>query len=286
MKSQENKKIRLLFVDDEEEFLVSSAQALKRRGIDVTTALDGTKGLKMAEENEFDVAVLDIKMPGIDGIDLFHRMQEMHPDLPIILLTGHGTVPQAFETSKKGVFDYLSKPCEMDTLAKVIHEAVAQSIKPTETPAEIHIKEKADTNIQVLIVDDEVDLLKSLKKTLQRRGMDIFTAQNGEQALECLGKTIIEVVVLDIKMPGKDGLKVLEQIRHDFPNVVVLFLTGHPTVTTALQGMKQGAFDYVIKPPDVDDLAKTIHDAFQFREKSIAEQQQNAINVIRERFPD
>jgi len=281
-----DQKIKLLMVDDEKEFLASSTPALGRRGIDVMTAFDGTTALNLIQEHEFDVIVLDIKMPGIGGIEVFHQMHKLQPDLPIILLTGHGSVPQAFETSKEGVFDYLAKPCEMDALAKVIQEAAVQARNQTDTVGSIDITHKSGAIIQVLIVDDEVELLKSLKNVLQRREMVVSTAQNGEEALELMKESSVEVVVLDVKMPGMDGIEVLQRIQRDFPNIEVVLLTGHPTVDTAITGMKQGAFDYVVKPPDVDDLAETIRKAYRRRNENIAKQQQKIIKEIRERYPD
>lgn len=286
MTDQGSKTIKLLMVDDEEEFLTSSTQALGRRGIDVMMAFDGAMALKMIKEHKFEVIVLDVKMPGMDGIEVFHRIQTERPGLPVILLTGHGSIPQAFETSKEGVFDYLAKPCEIDALAKVIKDAVAQTRNQTEKTSAIVTTSKSGEQIQVLIVDDEVELLESLKNVLQRREMEVTTAQSGEEALKLMKKSLIEVVVLDIKMPGMDGIEVLQIIRKEFPNVMVVLLTGHPTVDTAMTGMKRGAFDYVMKPPDVDELIDTIRKAYRHREENIVEQQQKIIKEIRERYPD
>jgi DNA-binding NtrC family response regulator len=286
MTDQENKTIRLLMVDDEKEFLVSSTPALSRRGIDVMTAFDGAAALNLIRERKFDVIVLDIKMPGIDGVEVFHQMHKLHPDLPIILLTGHGSVPQAFETSKDGVFDYLAKPCEMDELAKVIQKAVAQSGRGTDSKVSFEKSDKSGTKIHLLIIDDELELLESLKNVLQRREMSVAIAPNGEAALKHMKESFTEVVLLDVKMPGMNGIEVLERIKKDFPNVEVILLTGHPTIDTALTGMKQGAFDYVIKPPDIDELTNTIRKAYEHREEKIVEQQQNIIKDIRERYPD
>ncbi|MDP8205109.1 MAG: response regulator [Candidatus Electryonea clarkiae] len=286
MKNQESEKIRLLMVDDEEEFLASTAQALNRRGIDVKTAFDGAMALKLIKEYQFDVIVLDVKMPGIDGDEVFRRVKEIQPQLPVILLTGHGSVPHAFESSKGGVYDYLTKPCDMDTLLKVVQEAASQVRNQTDTADSIDDSIKSGAIIQVLIVDDEVELLESLKNVLQRRRMKVITAQNGEEALELMKESSFEVVVLDVKMPGMDGIEALQRMKKDFPNMEVVLLTGHPTVDTALAGVKQGAFDYVTKPPDVDELAEIIRKAYLRREDNIIKQQQKIIEGVRERFPD
>lgn len=286
MAIQETGRIRLLMVDDEEEFLVSSIRALSNRGIDAFMAFDGAMALKTLNENEVDVVTLDIKMPGMDGIELFHRIQERYPDLPVILLTGHGSIPQAFETSKEGVFDYLTKPCKIDTLVKTIKAAASQSEQRKDSVDRTGVTSWSGEQIQVMIVDDEVELLESLKKVLQRRKMTVTTVQNGKEALKRMKESIIEVVVLDVKMPGMDGMEVLDRIKKESPSVEVILLTGHPTIDTALTGMKQGAFDYVVKPPDIDDLTDAIRKANEQREVNIIEKQQKIISEISERYPD
>ena len=116
-------RVRIILVDDEEEFLQSATRALERRDVAVSTAKNGEEALRMIEHHIFHVAVLDVKMPGIDGVELFRRMKNKIPDLPVIILTGHGSIAQAFETSKEGIYDYITKPCDMDALVLKIKEA-------------------------------------------------------------------------------------------------------------------------------------------------------------------
>jgi DNA-binding NtrC family response regulator len=115
--------IRLLLVDDEHEFLEAVTPALERRGLDVTAVTNGVEALALLDQWPFDVVVLDVKMPGMDGIDVFHRLAEREPPLPVVILTGHGNIQQAFETSREGVFDYLTKPCRVDDLVEVVQRA-------------------------------------------------------------------------------------------------------------------------------------------------------------------
>lgn len=130
--SQQNPSV--LMVDDESDFLDAAKSALIRRGIRVFTALSGASAIAEIKERVPDVIVLDVRMPDIDGVQLFYRIQAVYPDIPVILLTGHGSVQQAFETSRKGVFEYLTKPCDMDELARVIrtaHESTRQDPRRT-----------------------------------------------------------------------------------------------------------------------------------------------------------
>ncbi|MDP8239138.1 MAG: response regulator [Candidatus Hatepunaea meridiana] len=285
MKEQENK-IKLLLVDDEEEFLVSSARALGRRGIDVSTANNGKKALQMIEVNNYDVIVLDVKMPGMDGDEVFRRIHKDLPDLPVILLTGHGSLPHAFESSKEGIFNYLNKPCDIEILADEVKQAAEYVKSHQEIEEKARDAVKSIELIRVLLVDDEIELLRSLKSVLQRRKMEVITVESGVKALEVLSERFIDVVVLDVKMPGMDGIKVLKRVKYEFPNIEVILLTGHPTVDTAMTGIKKGAFDYVVKPPEVDELIDTIHKAFQHRQENLIRQQQKIVEDIRKRYPE
>lgn len=277
-------KVRVLLVDDEEEFLSSAARVLERRGLEVQTAGDGARALQMIEQRGFDVAVLDVKMPGIDGIQLFRRLQKEQPGLPVIILTGHGSIPQAFETSKEGVFDYLAKPFSMDHLALKIKEA---ALAHSAEGAERQLEETNSTTgaISVLVVDDEAELLTSLKPVLERRKMLVSTAQSGKEALSTLRKTSIDVVVLDVKMPGMDGLEVLRHTKQEFPTVEVILLTGHPQVESAMQGIKLGACEYLVKPPDVDELTDLIRKVFHRRQETLENQQKKTVQDILKKYP-
>jgi DNA-binding NtrC family response regulator len=114
----------------------------------------------------------------------------------------------------------------------------------------------------ILLVDDEVPFVEAMTRRLTKRDVEISAAYSGEEALQKLSKTnTIEVVILDIKMPGMDGIEALKQIKSRFPLVEVIMLTGHATVESGIEGMKQGAFDYLMKPCDINDLVAKVQDA-------------------------
>ena len=108
---------------------------------------------------------------------------------------------------------------------------------------------------RVLIVDDEKDFVEMLYLRLKEIGERPEQAHSGRECLESLAKKEIDVVILDIKMPGMDGIETLKQIKKKFPLVEVVMLTGHGTTETAVEGMKLGAFDYLLKPADFTDLS-------------------------------
>jgi DNA-binding NtrC family response regulator len=118
--------VRLLLIDDEKDFVNILAKRFKHRNIDVTKAFSGTEAIQALRENEFDVAVLDLKMEDMDGIEVLKIFKIMDPRLAVIMLTGHGSAESAEQGLKLGAFDYLSKPCELEDLVQKIMQAFAQ----------------------------------------------------------------------------------------------------------------------------------------------------------------
>jgi two-component system, NtrC family, sensor kinase len=118
---------------------------------------------------------------------------------------------------------------------------------------------------RVLLVDDEVDFLTSLSQRLQLRGVPTLSASNGPDALEILDRKPVDVVVLDVRMPGMDGIEALRHIKERHPRVEVVMLTGHADLDTAFEGMRFGFFDYLTKPVQLPELIAKIEDAFRRR---------------------
>jgi DNA-binding NtrC family response regulator len=112
-------------------------------------------------------------------------------------------------------------------------------------------------------VDDETDFVETLVKRLRKRKLDVRAASSGQQALDMLSESPSDVVVLDVKMPDMDGIETLRRIKKIAPGVEVVMLTGHANVEVAMQGMELGAFDYLMKPIDIDDLLYKLQDAFK-----------------------
>lgn len=115
----------------------------------------------------------------------------------------------------------------------------------------------------VLLVDDEVDFRDLLAKRLAKRKLRVVTAGDGAEALRLLATTPVDVVVLDVRMPGMSGTDVLREIKAKWPTVEVVMLTGHAQLDVALAGMELGAFDYLLKPVDLDALLYRLQDAYR-----------------------
>jgi len=116
---------------------------------------------------------------------------------------------------------------------------------------------------KILFVDDEIDFLETLMKRMKKRGVSVSGVGSGEDALKFLDDKSADVVVLDVKMPGMDGIETLRKIKNRYPLIEVIMLTGHASMEVGIKGMELGAFDYLMKPVDIDELLYKVQDAYK-----------------------
>lgn len=117
--------------------------------------------------------------------------------------------------------------------------------------------------LKILLVDDEERLLSTTKKLFEKIGIKALTATSGQEALKILETQDVNVIFLDIKMPGMDGMETLQRIKKNYPLIEVIILTGHATMETAVEGLKLGARDYLIKPVSMKDFLSKAEEAFE-----------------------
>ncbi len=177
-----NEKIRVLLVDDEKQFVTNMARILKVRGFDVTTAFDGYQAVDAIKYGGgFDVVVLDVKMPGLDGVATLGEIKKRAPDTEVIMLTGHATLESGTQAMRKGAYDYLMKPCDIEDLVEKIKEAhEAEEIKrhPVLWPRKL-VREIALHAFKKLHPEDAVS-----------SALEIMSREEGEESIE-------EVYVVD-----------------------------------------------------------------------------------------
>jgi DNA-binding NtrC family response regulator len=185
-------------------------------------------------------------MPGIDGIEVLRQVKKTKPDMQVVVLTGHGTDKDEREVKRLGAFAYLKKPIDLDQLIGTLK------------------KEK----LKVLLVDDEKEFVESLSERLELRNLDAEVVYDGEQALKAVEEGSHDVMVLDLRMPGIDGIEVLRQVKKTKPDMQVVVLTGHGTDKDEREAKRLGAYAYMKKPVDIDTLVGTLHKAWNRLKKS------------------
>lgn len=155
-----NEKIHLLMVDDEVKFLQTITERLKLKFFEITSAANGEEAIAAAKKGQFDVAVIDLQMPGIDGVQVLEILKKNHKYLEILILSGHATIETAVACTKLGAFKVLEKPCDFDKLCEAIKEAYEIRLKKKFEHDEIRMKQ-----IQSLALGQSpLGILKELAK--------------------------------------------------------------------------------------------------------------------------
>ena len=273
--------LKLLLVDDEERFLETTCKLLVKKGISTLTATGAESAMEVIRENRPHVVILDVKMPGMDGIATLRAIKRDYPMTEVIMLTGHATVESAIEGLKSGARDYLMKPVDIDEIMEKAKAAfnsrqqiearirVAQMRKVMKSPQEILNENNKGRvalmakKIKVLMVDDEAQFRATTSRILIKKGFQTTIAASGEEAIDILKKFPQDIVILDIMMPGMDGHKALSEIKALAPETQVIMLTGHGGLDSAKASLTQGAYDYLTKPCDIDLLASKITSAYE-----------------------
>ena len=157
-------KIKILLVDDEQEFVETLSERIRMREHDSDVALNGEQALKKMNDDLPDVVVLDLKMPGMDGMEVLRRIRKAYPKVQVIMLTGHGSEKDEEEARKLGAFEYLQKPVEIDTLMKKVKKAYKSKFESSMMAATFAEAGEFDTAKEIRDSDEDEDEAKKDKK--------------------------------------------------------------------------------------------------------------------------
>ena len=157
-------KIKILLVDDEKEFVETLSERIRMRDHDSAVALNGEQALKKIDDDLPDVVVLDLKMPGMDGMEVLRRIRKAYPKVQVIMLTGHGSEKDEQEARKLGVFEYLQKPIDIETLMKKVKKAYKKKFESSMMAATFAEAGEFDTAKEIRDSEEEEDVDDETKK--------------------------------------------------------------------------------------------------------------------------
>ena len=201
-----NDKMTILVVDDNQDLLETFAMILKRRGYDVQTAVDGLSAVNKFKEQNFDVTLMDIVMPEMNGVDAFKKIKEIQPEAPIILMTAYSDEELIQNARNEGVCQIIHKPIRIDQLIELINETAGSQ--------------------PILVVDDDADICETLTKILELQGYNVLTAGSGEEAVSMSKRKTCQIAFIDVKLPNIDGLETLLRLKEINPDILVIMMTG------------------------------------------------------------
>ena len=248
----------ILVIDDERMICDLLRSVFSAHGHEVFMATSGREGLELFRQRKPRFTLLDLLMPEMDGIEVLQEIRKIDPHAPVIVLTGGGTDALEIRARGLGVTDFLRKGLPLEVLVKTMGRALQRSDKMTEAPASaVAVGDAPSDSLDhpsVLVVDDEPQIRSLLSEFLTRRGYQVRVAQDGPTALAMVGEDLPQFVILDMYMPGMNGLEVLRELRAKNYAGGVLGLTGSQE-ENLLQGLLDlGAVDVMGKPVDLEKV--------------------------------
>ncbi|HET6879737.1 MAG TPA: response regulator [Pirellulales bacterium] len=231
---------RILVVDDEVDTCANLSDILTDLGFQVDVAYDGMSALALVKQNAYDVALLDLKMPGMDGLELYRRIKDVQSGTVAIVVTAYASSHTANDALAAGAWQILSKPVDLSRLLALVDEAVGQPL--------------------VLIVDDDHDLCQNLWDLFRERGYRVCLAHDPADAGERLRQRKHDVVLIDMKLPQGSGADVFRLVRQANPEARTVLVTGLRSEMEQLveQTLAEGADAACYKPFDVPVLLQTL----------------------------
>ncbi|MGH7134562.1 MAG: response regulator [Pirellulales bacterium] len=231
---------RILVVDDEVDTCANLSDILSDLGYHVDVSYDGPSALDLVRQNTYDVALLDLKMPGMDGLELYRRIKQLQAGTVAIVVTAYASSHTASDALAAGAWQILSKPVDLSRLLSLVEEAVGQPI--------------------VLIVDDDHDLCESLWDVFRERGYRVCLAHDPTDAAERLRQRSHHVVLIDMKLPHGSGADVFRLVRQANPQARTVLVTGLRSEMEQLveKTLAAGADAACYKPFDIPTLLSTL----------------------------
>ncbi|HWR73097.1 MAG TPA: response regulator [Nitrospirota bacterium] len=248
---------KILVIEDNEQNRILMRQILKYHGYEVLEAADGVAGLEMARAYMPDLILLDLQMPLMGGFAVIEELRKT-PELSklkVIAVTSFAMKGDREKALEAGFDEYVTKPIDTRKFIELV-----KNILPGENTT---MKKQV-----ILCVDDEPANLKLLENILVPRGYEVISAESGEDALKKIKTRTIDLVLLDLMLPGKDGLQVSRKVKDNkkYRNIPIIMLTAHSGVESYIKSLSGEVFAYLHKPFEAEELVRLVRSALEHSE--------------------
>jgi len=247
------KRANILIVDDNISLAKTMSLILERKGYEATTARDGPSAIKRVEERPFDLIFMDIKMPLMDGVQIYRKIKKMRPETIVIMMTAYAVENLVAQALKEGAYGIIYKPLDIEKMISLIEKS-----------------RKKKQGALILIVDDDPGTCTTLKNILLKKGYRISIAHDGEKALTMTQEKTYDIIFIDLKLPTINGLEVYLKIKEIDPKLVAIIMTGYRKEMTDLveEALNNDAYTCIFKPLDIEKLLMLVEKILERKEKA------------------
>ena len=234
---------KILIVDDDKEFCASMADILEAKGYEIESENSGEAAIAKIKEKSFDVILMDIKMPAMNGVEAFKQIKKISPKTAVIMITAYSLENLIKEALQEGAFGVLRKPLDIDKLIEQIGLA----------------KEKG---MLILVTDDDLNTRETFKDALEAKGYKVSTAATGEEAIEQSKERPSDILFMDMKLSALNGLETYLAIKEINPKIIAVIITGYYEETKDLvdKALEKGVYTFLQKPLDMDKVLGLIEE--------------------------
>ena len=234
-----NGKTNILVVDDLRSIRLTLGGILEDEGHSVATVENGYQAIEAAKKTHFDAIFMDIKMPGINGVQTFREIKRVAPKTAVIMMTAYSVEELVKEALEEGAYAVVYKPFDIDRIIAIIEELLSD-------------------RTLILVVDDQFGDRETLKVILEDKGYKVATAKDGSEAIEMVKSKHYDIIFLDVRLPGMDGVETFEKVREIDPEVTVIMVTGYTEEDLVKKAVSEGAYTCIYKPFDMERVIQMV----------------------------
>jgi len=234
-----NGKTRVLVVDDLRSMRLTLGGILEDEGYSVTTVEDGYQAIEVVRKQHFDAIFIDIRMPGIDGVQTFREIKKIDPDIAVVMMTAYSVEDLVKEALEEGAHAIIYKPFDINMVIAIIEELLTGKT-------------------MVLVVDDHYADRETLKAILEEKGYRVAMAADGAEAIDMVKSRHYDIIFLDVRLPDMTGFETFEQMKKIDPQAAVIMMTGYAEEKLMESAVGDGAFTYLYKPFDMEKVITLI----------------------------
>jgi len=237
-------KTNILVVDDLRGIRLTLGGILEDEGHNVVAVEDGYQAIEAVKKTHFDGIFMDIKMPGINGIQTFREVKKIDPQAMVIMMTAYSVEDLVKEALEEGAYAIVYKPFDIDKIIALIEELLCEKTL-------------------ILVVDDQFGDRGTLKAILEEKGYRVATARDGAEAIKMVMEKHYDIIFLDIRLPDMNGVETFERVKEIDPKAAVIMMTGYTEEDLVKRAVSGGAYTCIYKPFDMEKVVALVENIAQ-----------------------